>query len=84
MGYVVCGVHGSRCCWKCDECPKCSGKFKRVSKGDYCPDCTKWLKANGYVWSRYYGNFMKPWELPDEEREALENKVESGQVAFGI
>ena len=83
MGYVVCGVHGSRCCWRCDACPKCSGKFNRVGKGDYCPDCTVWLKANGYVWSEFYKNYVTPEVAADGEKmkidmirqEALEQKL---------
>jgi len=64
MGKVVCGRHGSTCCWRCDECPKCSGKFTKVGRGDYCPTCRDWLKANGYVFSTYRMDYVKAEDLP--------------------
>jgi hypothetical protein len=64
MGKVVCAVHGATCCWRCDKCPKCSGEFPKVGRGDYCPECRAWLKANGYVFSKYRQDYVKAEELP--------------------
>lgn len=66
MGFVTCGTHKRRCCWRCDKCPACEGTFKRVGRGDYCPDCTAWMKANGYVWSEYYKDYVSPKEDTEE------------------
>ncbi|HUU36721.1 MAG TPA: hypothetical protein VMW46_00785 [Candidatus Desulfaltia sp.] len=75
MGIVTCGVHGCRCCWRCDRCPKCEaekadhysrrGRFVKgvawkLQKGDYCPDCVKKIKADGYVWNEFYKNYVSP------------------------
>ena len=70
MGKVTCGVHGSVCCWRCDHCPKCEGTFKRVGKGDYCPECTAWLKANGYIFSAYYSDYVKPEQDTEQGRQS--------------
>jgi len=60
MGVVRCGEHGWKCCWGCDRCPSCEGHTFRLGRGDYCPDCVKRLKAQGYVWSEFYKNYVKP------------------------
>jgi hypothetical protein len=60
MGFVTCGVHGCRCCWSCDRCPKCEGGTFRLGRGDYCPDCAGAIKAAGYVWSEFYKDYVKP------------------------
>ena len=64
MGVVRCGMHGSRggpkCCWRCDRCPKCDPKVGRLLRGDYCKDCTEKFKAEGYVFSTYYMNWIRP------------------------
>jgi len=58
MGYVTCAEHGSRCCWRCDRCPKEDG-FK-LQKGDYCPDCVAKFKAEGYKYSSYFNDYVRP------------------------
>jgi hypothetical protein len=68
MGIVTCGLHGCRCCWGCDRCPRCDGGAFRLGRGDYCPDCVKKLKAAGYVWSEFY----KDYKTPDEIRRTEE------------
>lgn len=75
MGYVTCGRHGSRCCWRCDKCPKCSGEFKRVGRGDYCPDCTLKLKAEGYVWSEFRKDFVQPETLAKDAEYLLKKSA---------
>ena len=59
MGYVTCGTHNVRCCWRCDRCPKCEPETGRIGRGDYCKDCTAKLKAEGFVWSDYYRDYVK-------------------------
>ena len=75
MGAVYCGKHNVKCCWRCDDCPTCSGKFSRLLKGDYCPDCTEKIKAEGGVWSPYHQNYIKreiqPAPLFDHPAEAV-------------
>jgi hypothetical protein len=66
MGVVRCGVHGVKCCWRCDRCPRCEAedhpqaKPWKLQKGDYCPDCVKKNLADGYVWSEFYQNYVEP------------------------
>lgn len=85
MGFVTCGTHGARCCWRCDSCPKCSGKFTRVGRGDYCPDCTAWLKANGYVFSTYRMDYVKAEDLPrDLAAQAEFDKVHADYTCCGV
>jgi hypothetical protein len=58
MGYVTCGVHGVRCCWSCDRCPKCEPETGKIGRGDYCNDCKVKLVSSGHVWSDYYQNYV--------------------------
>ena len=66
MGVVRCGVHGVKCCWRCDRCPVCWHEDHpklpawALRKGDYCPDCVKALLAAGYVWSEFYQDYKLP------------------------
>lgn len=75
MGYVTCGKHGARCCWHCDACPKCSGLFNKVGRGDYCPTCTAKLKASGYVWSEYRKDYVTADQLPIDKAHMAESKI---------
>jgi hypothetical protein len=40
----------------------------RLLRGDYCRDCTEKFKAEGRVWSSYYGNWVTP-----EDKAAVES-----------
>ena len=77
MGHVYCPgkenlpwlhTREIKCCWRCDRCPKEHGF--RLLKGEYCPDCTKWFKDNGFVWDEYTGNYVKI-AVHDNHREQL-------------
>lgn len=63
MSATTCHKHKKeiRCCWNCERCPKCEG-FK-LQKGDYCPDCTIRIINQGYIWSDYYNDYVKPDEV---------------------
>ena len=82
MGYVTCGRCNHRCCWRCDECPKCSGKFEKLLKGDYCPDCTRAIKEAGGVWSEFRKDYVKrerqPTPLFDEQAEPETAAAQAG------
>jgi len=59
MGHVTCGLHPrQRCCWRCDRCPKCEPAVGRLRRGDYCAECIAKFRAEGFVWSAYYGNYV--------------------------
>lgn len=65
MGIVRCGMHrgaGPKCCWRCDRCPSCDPKVGRLLRGDYCKECTDKFKAEGFIWSDYYQNWISPKE----------------------
>jgi hypothetical protein len=62
MGHTTCGRHGARCCWRCDRCGTCERERGRLGRGDYCADCRTRLVAEGFVWSAYCQNFVKPEE----------------------
>ena len=70
MGRSICGVCGKVCCWRCDNCPKCDGF--RLQRGDYCPSCTAKFKAEGYQFSTFYMDWMKPEEFQKRALEAIE------------
>lgn len=87
MGYITCTGYNVRthkqthtrevrCCWRCEKCPKCSGEFKKLLKGDYCPSCTVHLLNKGLVWSPSYGNYVDPAtvnkEVLEKERQFQE------------
>jgi hypothetical protein len=60
MGRVYCGIHNRLCCWACDRCPTCTPELGRIGRGDYCRECTLKLRAKGYVWSDYSGDYVLP------------------------
>lgn len=62
MGRVYCAMHERKilCCWACDQCPKCTPELGRIGRGDYCKGCTAKMRAQGYVWSNYSGDYVKP------------------------
>lgn len=60
MGHVRCGLHGLRCCWRCDRCPRCDPETGRLGRGDYCRDCVKAMKLKGYTWNEYSGDYRPP------------------------
>ncbi len=74
MGFVTCGNHPrQRCCWRCDQCPKCTPELGRLTKGDYCRGCVRELRAAGFVWSEHLQNYEPPTlktETPSELFEA--------------
>ncbi len=60
MGYVTCGTHPkTRCCWRCDRCPKCDG-IGRLLRGDYCAQCTQRIRAAGGVWDKRRQDYVLP------------------------
>ena len=62
LGFVTCGVHPkTRCCWRCDKCPKCDGV--KIKRGDYCEECTAIIKSQGGVWSPDCQDYTKPTTL---------------------
>jgi len=61
MGYVTCGIHGVRCCWRCDRCPKCDD-IGPVRRGDYCGRCTRYIIAHGGRWNPYTKDYDPPGE----------------------
>ncbi len=87
MGYCACPgsrnhphIHQNevRCCWRCDRCPK-EHNF-RLQRGDYCPDCVKWFKENGYVWSERLQNYKKAQDSMFGESES--QGKEEGEKRF--
>lgn len=90
MGYVQCTgfnvitriqKHSRpvRCCWRCEKCPKCSGEFSKLLKGDYCPSCTIELRNKGLIWSQAYGNYVDPEKVNKEVLEREKKYLEPFQ-----
>lgn len=67
-----------KACRKCEQCPKCNGSFKRVGRGEYCPDCRAWFIYNDYIWSLYYQDYVRPetvnQEMLEKEKELRRKK----------
>ena len=59
MGRVYCGIHNLICCWLCDRCGRCDSARGPLGPGDYCGDCSRKLRAEGYHYSKYSGDFVK-------------------------